>query len=99
METCNFYEANNGRAVAEDGFVWIHKDATYSALALLLHQDDSDVIKRFSTRLTKLLDNAVTPFFVFDGKHTSAKLVNADRATSREKLEQRHWNYTVQVIE
>ena len=50
MEACNFYEANNGRAVAEDGFVWIHKYANYSALALLLRQDDSDVIKRFSTR-------------------------------------------------
>jgi hypothetical protein len=67
------YEANNGRAVAEDGFVWIHKDATYSALALLLRQDDSDVIKRFSARLTKLLDNAVTPFFCLRRKEYIGK--------------------------
>jgi hypothetical protein len=35
MEKVNYFEALNGRTVAEDGFVWLHKDATFSALGLI----------------------------------------------------------------
>ena len=60
----NYYEALAGRTVAEDAFVWLHKDTRYHAIDLVIMQDDSDtqIIKRFNDRLTKLLDNGVTPF-------------------------------------
>ena len=51
MEKVNYFEALNGRTVAGDGFVWLHKDATFSALGLILRQDDT--IKRFSQRVNK----------------------------------------------
>jgi len=88
MEKVNYFEALNGRTVAEDGFVWLHKDATFSALGLILRQDDTDVIKRFSQRVNKLLDHGVTPFMVFDGKRTTGKLVNAERAKARHEARQ-----------
>ena len=62
LEQVNYYVALAGRTVAEDAFVWLHKDASYHAIDFVITQDDTQIIKRFNDRLTKLLDNGVTPF-------------------------------------
>ncbi len=63
LEQVNYYEALAGRTVAEDAFVWLHKDASYHAIDLVITQDDTQIIKRFNDRLSKLLA-IVSPHFL-----------------------------------
>jgi hypothetical protein len=57
LEQVNYYEALAGRTVAEDAFVWLHKDASYHAIDLVITQDDTQIIKRFNDRLANLFLN------------------------------------------
>ena len=85
----DFYTATTGQRVGEDGSVWLHalaagdKDA---AIDLLQDRPQfASLLRNFEARLQRVLDNGVTPVFVFDGTRPGAKSVeDVSRAAVRQ---------------
>ena len=81
-EIVNFYDDATGQTVAFDPANWFADGAAHATE--MLFGNDTNVVKAFGVRLTKVLDEGIIPFFVFDGTRPVAKgEVDADRDSTR----------------
>ena len=88
-ESVSFFHAATGQTIGEDASCWLHALAATkpgeAALGMLANPPDYSIILRlFSSRLQRVLDAGIKPFFVFDGVRPGAKAMT-DEARSIER--------------
>ena len=63
-----------------DGFIWLHKLASWHAEQLIFHDDYTGIVRDFVQQAVSVVSRGLT---LFDGAEMPGKLVNGDRAKRR----------------
>lgn len=85
LRRVNLHTHCHGRRAAIDASVWLHNFASTASVQYMVHGKTTNIIKKFRARLQKLLDEGVTPVFVFDGKAMPAKQSTNEGRTRERK--------------
>ena len=85
MKHVNIFVDCRGQTVGVDGHVWLHQFAFNEARSRSAG-DNTPIVKAFVQRARYLIQNSITPVFVFDGARLPAKqLTDKARAERRAK--------------